>query len=69
MARTFRLTGTVSLDFRSEFFNLFNDAHFLFPEHRREYAELGHDFGNIEFGAADSVRIEAIILTHQPYSH
>ncbi|MDX1979580.1 MAG: TonB-dependent receptor [Bryobacteraceae bacterium] len=31
VARTFRLTEKVSLDFRSEFFNLFNDAHFSFP--------------------------------------
>ena len=31
VARTFRVTEKVSLDFRSEFFNLFNDAHFLFP--------------------------------------
>ncbi|MBI3281039.1 MAG: TonB-dependent receptor, partial [Acidobacteria bacterium] len=31
VARTFRLTERVSLDFRSEFFNLFNDAHFSFP--------------------------------------
>ena len=31
VARTFRLTERVSLDFRSEFFNIFNEAHFLFP--------------------------------------
>ncbi|HTM51705.1 MAG TPA: TonB-dependent receptor, partial [Bryobacteraceae bacterium] len=31
IARTFRLTEKFSLDFRSEFFNLFNEAHFLFP--------------------------------------
>jgi hypothetical protein len=31
IARTFRLTERVSLDFRSEFFNLLNEAHFLFP--------------------------------------
>jgi hypothetical protein len=31
VARTFRVTEKISLDFRSEFFNLFNDAHFSFP--------------------------------------
>jgi len=31
VARTFRITERFSLDFRSEFFNLFNDAHFSFP--------------------------------------
>lgn len=31
VARTFRVTEKVSLDFRSEFFNVFNDAHFNFP--------------------------------------
>jgi hypothetical protein len=31
IARTFRLTEKLSLDFRSEFFNLFNEAHFSFP--------------------------------------
>ncbi|MFN0106013.1 MAG: carboxypeptidase regulatory-like domain-containing protein [Bryobacteraceae bacterium] len=31
IARTFRLGERFSLDFRSEFFNIFNDAHFLFP--------------------------------------
>ena len=31
VTRTFRLTERVSLDFRSEFFNIFNEAHFLFP--------------------------------------
>ncbi|MGH9658797.1 MAG: TonB-dependent receptor domain-containing protein, partial [Bryobacteraceae bacterium] len=31
IARTFRLHERVSLDFRSEFFNLFNEAHFTFP--------------------------------------
>ncbi len=31
IARTFRFTERFSLDFRSEFFNIFNDAHFLFP--------------------------------------
>ena len=31
VARTFRIRETVALDFRSEFFNLFNDAHFSFP--------------------------------------
>jgi len=31
VARTFRLTEKLMLDFRSEFFNLFNDAHFSFP--------------------------------------
>jgi hypothetical protein len=31
VARTFRVTEKVSLDFRSEFFNLFNEAHFNFP--------------------------------------
>ncbi len=31
IARTFRLGERFSLNFRSEFFNLFNDAHFLFP--------------------------------------
>jgi hypothetical protein len=31
VARTFRITEKISLDFRSEFFNVFNDAHFSFP--------------------------------------
>jgi hypothetical protein len=31
LARTFRFTERVSLDFRSEFFNIFNEAHFTFP--------------------------------------
>ena len=31
VARTFKLTEKISLDFRSEFFNLFNEAHFDFP--------------------------------------
>jgi hypothetical protein len=31
LARTFRLNERVALDFRSEFFNLFNTAHFAFP--------------------------------------
>jgi hypothetical protein len=31
VARTFRITEKISIDFRSEFFNLFNDAHFSFP--------------------------------------
>jgi len=31
VARTFRIGENVALDFRSEFFNLFNDAHFSFP--------------------------------------
>jgi len=31
IARTFRIGDRFSLHFRSEFFNIFNDAHFLFP--------------------------------------
>ncbi|MBS1828213.1 MAG: TonB-dependent receptor [Acidobacteria bacterium] len=31
LARTFRLREKMSIDFRSEFFNLFNEAHFNFP--------------------------------------
>jgi hypothetical protein len=31
IARTFRLTERYSLDFRSEFYNIFNEAHFNFP--------------------------------------
>ena len=31
IARTFRVSERIALDFRSEFFNIFNDAHFLFP--------------------------------------
>jgi hypothetical protein len=31
IARTFKINERFSLDFRSEFFNLFNDAHFSFP--------------------------------------
>jgi hypothetical protein len=31
IARTFRFSERISLDFRSEFFNIFNDAHFSFP--------------------------------------
>ena len=31
IARTFRLNERLALDFRSEFFNLFNEAHFSFP--------------------------------------
>ncbi|MEZ5354079.1 MAG: TonB-dependent receptor [Bryobacteraceae bacterium] len=31
VSRTFRFTERLSLDFRAEFFNLFNEAHFLFP--------------------------------------
>jgi hypothetical protein len=31
IARTFPLTERFTLDFRSEFFNIFNEAHFLFP--------------------------------------
>jgi hypothetical protein len=31
LARTFRINERVALDFRSEFFNLFNNPHFSFP--------------------------------------
>ena len=31
LARTFRINERIALDFRSEFFNLFNKAHFSFP--------------------------------------
>ena len=31
ISRTFRISERVALDFRSEFFNIFNDAHFSFP--------------------------------------
>ena len=31
ITRTFRIRERFSLHFRSEFFNIFNDAHFLFP--------------------------------------
>jgi hypothetical protein len=31
IARTFRLSEKLSVDFRGEFFNLLNDAHFSFP--------------------------------------
>ena len=41
VARTFRINEKVSLDFRSEFFNLFNDAHFNFPNTVVNTAQAG----------------------------
>ena len=41
IARTFRLSERFALDFRSEFFNLFNDAHFSFPNAATNTAPAG----------------------------